>query len=208
MTDHELETLLNRGYETNGVEFKGAGKRTDFGFLAKVIPAIIDMANRRDGGVVVIGVDFRALDPVGLESDQLDTWGYDNVSTSVNQYANPSVSFELGTNLLTGKKLVVMEADEFANIPILCARDAHPPNVKSTLILRREACYVRSRHKPETSEIPSEEEMRDLLELAIDKGVKKFAARAENTGMFPRRQTPHPLPSDEDLFKKQMEDLA
>ena len=36
MTDQEFETLLRRGYETGGVEFKGPGKRTDRTFLANV----------------------------------------------------------------------------------------------------------------------------------------------------------------------------
>ena len=54
---------------------------------------------------------------------------------------------------------------------------------------------MRARHKPETSEISSEEEMRELLELAIDKGVEKFVRRAERAGLFPPMQ-PSPMPAD------------
>lgn len=94
MTDQEFETLLKRGYETGGVEFKGPGKRIDRTFLANVVRAVLGMANRRDGGHVIIGVDSESLDPVGLEEDQADTWTYDELAASVNEYASPSVSFD------------------------------------------------------------------------------------------------------------------
>jgi predicted HTH transcriptional regulator len=209
VTDQELETLLKRGYETYGVEFKGPGKRTHPAFLANVARAVLGMANRRDGGHVIIGVDSESLDPVGLEDDQADTWTYDELTASVNEYASPSVSFDLEVKVYQKRKLIIMRVHEFADIPILCRKDYHPTNVKKAApILRRGACYVRSRHKPETSEIPSEEEMRELLELAIDKGVRKFVTRAQKAGLFPPVQTSPLLPNDEELFKNQIEDLG
>jgi hypothetical protein len=78
---------------------------------------------------------------------------------------------------------------------------------KTGQILRQGACYVRSRHKLGTSEIPSEEEMRELLELAIDKGVMRFLARAEKAGLYRSIQSPPASPSEEELFRKQIEDM-
>jgi len=66
VTERDLESILAQGHETNGVEFKGPGARTDRSFPAKVIRAILGMANRRDGGLVMIGVESTKLDPVGL----------------------------------------------------------------------------------------------------------------------------------------------
>ena len=60
------ETLLKRGYETRSFEFKGRGFRTQAGFLNKVIRAILGMANQRDGGKVILGVESDPLDAVGL----------------------------------------------------------------------------------------------------------------------------------------------
>ena len=166
---------MNRGHEAYGVEFKGPGRRTDKAFLAKVIRAVLGMANRRDGGAVIIGVEDETLEPGGLEEDQADTWTHDALATNVNEYASPSVSFDFERKLYLGHTLVIIEVHEFAEIPILCSKPYNPTNVKGAdPILRRGACYVRSRHKPETSEIPSAEEMRELLELAIDKGVRRF----------------------------------
>jgi len=209
VTDQDLEALLNRGYETHGVEFKGPGKRTDHAFLANVARAVMGMANRRDGGHVIVGVESASLDPVGLEDDQADTWTFDALAVAVNEYASPSVSFDLETKVYLERKIVIVRVYEFEDIPILCRKNYQRSNVKNEPpILRQGACYVRSRHKPETSEIPSEEEMRELLELAIDKGVRKFVTRAQKAGLFPSLQSPTTAPGDEAFFKNQIEDLG
>jgi predicted HTH transcriptional regulator len=206
--EQEFESLLARGYETNGVEFKGPWIRTDKLFLAKVVRAILGMANRRDGGLVIVGVEESTrLEPVGLSDEQADSWmHHDDLLASVNDYASPSVRFDPELWTFWGKRFVFIRVHEFDDIPILCAKDYNEPG-KAAPILRRGACYVRARHKPETSEIPSEEEMRELLELAIDKGVRKFVTRAQKTGLFPTIQgTPAPV-SDEASFKKQIEEM-
>ncbi|NCQ32475.1 MAG: hypothetical protein GW802_34565, partial [Armatimonadetes bacterium] len=96
MTEGELRQAIAFGREQRGVEFKGPGKRTDRAFQAKVIRAILGMANKPGGGVVVIGVDDdgAALQPTGLSTDELSTWSsYDDLATSVSTYADPYVDF-------------------------------------------------------------------------------------------------------------------
>ncbi len=156
MTEQEFEGLFTRGYETNGVEFKGPGSRTDPTFLAGVIRAVLGMANRRDGGFVILGVESDSLDPVGFDEAGIEPWlVYDELSQKVNEFASPSVRFDLEMQGLRGRNFVVVRVHEFDDIPILCSRDYHRPGPgRANQILRRGACYVRSRHKPETSEIP------------------------------------------------------
>jgi hypothetical protein len=50
VTEEDFAKLLARGYESRGVEFKGPGIRTEKLFLARVVRAILGMANSRDGG--------------------------------------------------------------------------------------------------------------------------------------------------------------
>jgi predicted HTH transcriptional regulator len=207
VTELEFESLLARGYETDGVEFKGPWIRTDKLFLARVVRAILGMANRRDGGHVILGVEESTKpDPVGLSDEQAESWlNYDDLSASVNEYASPCVRFEPELHTFWGKKFVIIRVHQFDDIPILCAKDYNEPG--KAPVLRRGACYVRVRHKPETSEIPSEEEMRDLLELAIDKGVRKFVTRAQKAGLFPTIPGVPTRPSDEALFERQIEEI-
>ncbi|MGO9471162.1 MAG: helix-turn-helix domain-containing protein [Isosphaeraceae bacterium] len=207
MTEQEFESLMARGYETNGVEFKGSRDRTDKLFLAKVVRAVLGMANRRDGGLVILGVEESPkLDPVGLSVEQAESWlNYDDLSASVNEYASPSVRFEPELKNFWGRRFVFIRVHEFDEIPILCAKDYNEAG--KAPLLRRGACYVRARHKPETSEVPSEEEMRELLELAIDKGVRKFVTRAQRAGLFPSIADISAPPSDKAFFEKQIEEM-
>ncbi len=207
MTEEEFEKLLKRGYETRNVEFKGRGSRTHPGFLIKVIRAILGMAYQHDGGKVILGVESDPLDAVGFDEDEAKAWlNYDALASKVNEYASPPVSFDLEAFSYQGRRYIEILVHEFDDIPILCRRDSGQQG-KGRPSLRRGACYVRALHKPETSEISSEEEMRALLELAIDKGVEKFVRRAQRAGLFPPMQ-PSPMPADiEGLFKNQAEDL-
>ena len=207
MTEQDFERLLELGHETNGVEFKAQGKLRN-PYLAGVIRAMLGMANRRDGGLVILGVEPDPLDPIGYDDDQIQEWlNYDELAARVNEFASPCVVFEPKPLAYSGRKFVIIRVDEFAEIPVLCCKDYHrTEKSKEPPILRRGACYVRSRHKPETSEIPSEEEMRELLELAIDKGVRRFVTRAQRAGLFQFPSTA-PLPSDKDFFAKQIEEM-
>jgi predicted HTH transcriptional regulator len=209
LTSDDFNSHLNRGYETNGLEFKGPGSRTDKSFLGKVVRAILAMANRMDGGIVIIGVNETAGRPAaaGLTTEQAETWSkYDDVSSAVNEYASPSVRFELELVTFNGSSFAVIQVHEFLDQPILCCKEYYDAE-KKIVTLRRGACYVRSQHKPESSEIPSHQELRDLLELAIDKGVSKFLRRAQKAGIFVPIDLPTALLDDEKLFSEQIEDL-
>ena len=178
MTSDELRELIAVGHETRGVEFKGPGARTDTAFLARVIRALLGMANRRDGGIVVLGVndDHHNLAPVGLDVGELRSWASDEGADAIARYADPSIAFQLDTVDMGAMDFVVFHVDEFDDVPILCKRDY--PNV-----LRSGACYVRSKRKPETSEIPAHEDFRALLELATDKSLAKYVGTAERAGV-------------------------
>ena len=199
MTDEEFAQLLAFSHETSGLEFKGPGARSDRQLFARVVRAALGMANRRDGGIIVIGVEDtgESLNPVGLNDNDLDSWRYDYVADGIASYADPSVSFELEIKEHDSKKYVVLVIREFEDIPVLCKRSYQG-------VLRDGACYVRTRRKPETTEIPAQAEMRDLLDLATEKALRKFITQAQRAGMI---SSGTPLPDDRGLFDKQLEDL-
>ena len=118
------------------------------------------------------------LNPVGLSESDLDTWTYDNMANQIARYADPSVSFELEPKAYNGNSYVVLEVEEFSDIPVLCKRAYDD-------VLRDGACYVRPRRKPETSEIPTQVDMRDLLQLATEKGLRWFFALPTTCGASP-----------------------
>jgi predicted HTH transcriptional regulator len=212
MTDLEFEALIERGHETNGVEFKGPGLRSEKAFLAKVARAVLGMANRRDGGLVILGVNDNG-EMIGLNDEQLKEWqNFDVVSEAINHYADPNIEFDLEAISSNGKHSIILHVYEFTEIPILCRSDfqfsdKEKSSDKKTQILRKGGLYVRSRHKPETAEVRSEQELRELLELAVDKGLRKFVERARNAGLYPSSPPPLPPRTDKERYDEQLEDL-
>lgn len=135
------------------------------------------MANKRDGGVVILGVDDdnRTLNPTGLSKGDLITWNHDDLADAVARYADPFLSFEEAVMRRGDLSFLVLSIQEFEEIPVLCKKDF--PGV-----LRAGACYVRSRRKPETSEIPTQTEMRELLELATEKRLRRYIELSQISG--------------------------
>jgi len=197
MHPDELRELIAVGYEQGGIEFKPPCDRRNKEIFARVVRAVLGMANRRDGGKVVVGVldENRVLTPMGLTSVDLATWNLDDVMAAVSPYADPFVELDLRCVEMDGMLFVVLDVASFQDVPVLCAREYEG-------ILRPGACYVRSRRKPETSEVPSQSEMRELLDIAIDKGVRKFLARAHAAGLRASA-----LGSDTTEFDDQVRDL-
>lgn len=204
MMDEEFAAILALDYEPPGIEFKSPGLASDKHLFAKVARAVLGMANRRDGGRVIIGVDCSpgVVSRIGLIESQIQTWNYDHVASKLAEYAEPSISFELEEKENAGNRYVILEVKEFEDVPILCNKDY--PNV-----LRKGACYVRSRRKPETTEIPTQEDMRDLLDLAMEKRLRKYmtiALRA-GIGLVPLSIVSQLSPTDQKLYDKQLGDL-
>lgn len=141
----------------------------------KVARAALSMGNLRDGGVVIVGIDDHAATQMqpGLTETELSSWlDYDTVSVRINAYADPPLRFDVAAvTLRTNARVVVIEVHEFADTPHLCARDYSG-------VLRKGALYVRTRKLPETAEIPTSVEMRELLDLAMEKRLRAYVEAA------------------------------
>ena len=201
MTDETFAQIIELSHESSGVEFKGSGNLSDGRLVAQVVKAVLGMANRRDGGSVIVGVqdDEGSLTPVGVSANDLRSWTYDAVADQIARYADPAVRFEREVKEYEGNHYVVLEVSEFSDVPVLCKRAFDN-------VLRDGACYVRTRRKPETTEIPTQTGMRDLLDLAIEKGVRQFLERAERVGLSVP-QLIEPAASDQERFDEQLGDL-
>ena len=184
MTPDEIAWHLRRGEETQGVEFKApcSCNDRDKAALVKIVRAALGMANRRDGGAVIVGVDEvgkggnKALTPTGLSPEQLSTWDHDTVSGKLSAYADPFLAFTISTEAIDGANLVVLQVEEFEEVPVLCKKGYED-------ILRKGACYVRTRSPVGTSEIPSQTEMRSLIKLATEKSLRDFIHLSHRAGL-------------------------
>ena len=201
MTDETFAQIMSALRESSGVEFKGPGLLSDSRLVAQTVKAVLGMANRRGGGAVIIGVRETANSfvPVGLTDDELRSWNFDATADQIARYADPAVAFQLEIMHYGEKRYVVIEVFEFSDIPVLCKRYYNN-------ILREGACYVRTSRKPETSELPTQTEMRQLLDLAIDKGILQLVDRAERLG-FQVPQILASIETEQDHLDGQMGEL-
>jgi len=187
VTPEVLQELLRDPHEDRGVEFKGPGPRTDKAYFAKVIRAVLAMANRRDGGIVIIGVEDggERCTPVGLNQADLATWLPDDVSDNLAEYADPSVDVSCRTVSFEDKAFVVLQVREFEDLPVACKREYGT-------VLQRGAYYVRSRRKPESVVVWNQTDMRDLIELATEKRLRKYLELTSGAGASVRLEEPWP----------------
>lgn len=178
MTDEQFAALLTLPHEQGHVEHKGPAAFKEQPLTAKVVRAALGMSNRRDGGMIIIGVEDNQgqLNPVGLSAQQLTTWIHDHIADEFRRYALPSIRFDTETRHHNGNPFVVLTVHEFDDVPVLCQKQFIHPDSKQ-LILRKGALYVRPRGKPETVEVSTVEDMRDLLDLATDKLLRRHVAR-------------------------------
>jgi predicted HTH transcriptional regulator len=212
VTEQEFRDYIQLGHEQRGVEFKGPGPSSDPGLLAKVVRAVLGMANKRDGGRVIVGVDEvgTTVTATGLTSIDLATWRHDLVAEKVASYADSPVGLDGEPFRYEGRDFFVITVKEFDQVPVVCRKDCPDPAAgsrsgRSRLILRKGSIYVRSMASPGTTGEPTQAELRDLLDLATEKGVRRFLETAGRVGLAV--PGPTPVPSDDERYAAQAGDL-
>lgn len=179
VSQQDVEVSLLLGYESRSFEVKGPGTIRDKQYVARVARAAMAMGNLRDGGQVCLGIDNAQMAEMtpGLLPEQVAEWcDYDNVNDQFARYSDPPVNFRLHHfTLESGADVVVIDVEEFDVDLHICKKD-YPG------VLQAGQTYVRPRGKPQSSQVPSLVDMRDLHNLAIDKGVREYFRRSENAG--------------------------
>lgn len=204
MTEERFRALIAAGRESSSLEAKPGGLRTDPYVGARVVRAALGMTNHAGGGFIVIGIEERpdgTFDLVGIPTENLATWNHDDVSAMINGVADPHIAIETDVVISEGRTFVVITVGEFVDVPVVCrANGPTPPAGRQ--IFRKDACYARSRRKPETIEaITDSTTWRTLMELAATKGARRIL----NVIGFGNR--PAEGRNDAERFAAQREDL-
>ena len=194
----QFRELLNGGRETRSVEFKRGRPRTDSIAFAFVARAVLAMSNLQFGGWVLLGVEDDGH-ITGLSPSDLATWtDHDDVSASLNAYADPFIHVDIEHVNHEGLDCVALRVHEFAEVPVLARKDSAAKS-DGKIIIRQGACYVRARLKPASIEAPTQTEMRELLDIAADKMLKRFLTRAGAAGVLLT-----PTETDMQKFEKEL----
>ena len=198
MDSQELIQLIIHAREERNLEYKGNIKWNDLLSKASLTKTILAMSNIRDGGAIVIGVEQEGenFNLVGLSKENFDTFKQDDISSFVNEFADPYVEISVSRINYKGSKYVIIQVEEFSEIPVICKRDGKKG-------LKRGVIFTRPRRKIESVEIPSQVEMREILDMALEKHIRKFKKQFSRSGL----EIIEAEEFNNKLFNKQLEGL-
>ncbi len=182
--------------ESRAVDFKQSVKWK--GYRIKFAETIMAMSNLRDGGIVIIGASEENDDweLKGITDEDLATYDPDEMIDFVNKYASPVVNFDVVRHEVGKVQFLIISIHEFESEPVVCKR-AYDKD------LRRGTIYIRPLGKPETRAIQNAEELRELLDIAVEKKMRRFAGQIERIfGSMPSIQ-----PKDQEKFNQELGEL-
>ncbi len=188
----EILDYVNHGREERNLEFKERLDWANRRHQEKLIKCVLGMSNIRNGGVLVIGVRDDGT-VVGLNQDEARAYRQDGLCAVIDQFASPyaEVTVTVGHDGNPDRWFVVVQIREFEEMPVICRRDGQEL-VEGTI-------YTRSRRIHETAAIRREAEMREILDMAVEKRIRAFGRQAEAAGLSVSR-----APRDRDLFDSQV----
>lgn len=174
--DENVRELLRRPIELRNIEFKESQPWAEL--KLKIVKACLALSNIQDGGFLIVGVAETKgrFESIGLTPEHEATYEPDKVTEYVNRFADPNIPLRVQFVEFSGKRFLAIQVPEFLDVPVICKRSYDKE-------LRHGAIYVRSTRKPESAEISSQVDMRHLINLAVNKGLKKFVATARAAGL-------------------------
>ena len=180
----DLQFYIEHRKEERYLEYKCSMVWTgDDTTKVKIAKAMMAMSNLRNGGVIVVGMkEIRkgVWEPDGMTTQQVMSFSHDDIAQWVNDYAVPSVQFTIEPFMPDKNQFVIIQVREFDIVPTVCRKQK---TLGGSEALKNGAIYYRSNRKNESAAISSEEDMRELIGLAVDKGVSREVRRLRELGL-------------------------
>jgi hypothetical protein len=163
-----IRELIRLGNENRNLDYKGAFSWDQINSDEKceITKDILAFSNTRDGGAILLGVNDKTGVLEGLTEEQYASFDQTKFNSFVHRYTDPRHTSNVHRILIDEKRVVVIDVPEFADVPILCARDANSSVNQSKLILRRAALYMRT-DKATSEVIEDADAMRELLNRGL-----------------------------------------
>ena len=171
----DFSELIARGREETYLEYKEDQPWSTL--KSAIVKTCLGLANLRGGGYIVVGMSQRegVFQPTGMAMDHVLSYDEEEIRAQVNRYAEPFVDVRVDRHETDGKIFVVVTVQEFAEVPVICRRDGDG--------LRRGALYTRSRRQPETTLVDRPTDLRELLDLAVEKRLERLLQTFARAGV-------------------------
>lgn len=185
----DLQFYILHGKEERYLEYKRSMRWTDDTTKVKIAKAMMAMANLRNGGVIVVGMQETNRGiwvPEVMTPQQISSFTQDDIAQWVNDYAVPAVQFTAGPFAFNGNQFIIIQVQEFDTTPVICRKQK---TLGGGEALKAGAIYYRSNRKNESAPILSDEDLRELINLAVDKGISRHVSRLHRLGLIPAEST-------------------
>ena len=142
-----------------------------------LVKDILAMANREGGGVIIIGKKDSAGLAIDCSDEVIKSFDATKVHDKVKGYGRPEPSFNIHWEFSPeGTRAIIITVKEFVETPVICCQTVHLPEDRSP-ILREGAVFIRSTiGNAKTSEISTEQDMRNLINRALLKSRSKLTS--------------------------------
>lgn len=160
--------------ERRDLEFK-SGQAWD-ALKPGLVKGALALSNIEGGGYIIVGIGKSEGDmahrPEGMAEDVAKTYDHDKVPDHINSFADPPIGIEVRHFEDGGRFFVAIKVHESAAEPVICKKGGDK--------VRRGAFYYRSRRMPQSSPVASSDEMREIIDRAVDKALKKQRKRLQS----------------------------
>ena len=132
-----------------------------------------------------------------MDQGHIESFKQDEVTEYINdKFADPYIELRLTPLSRDNKHFLIIQVHEFGQLPVICKNNGLEN-------LKRGALYTRSRTKYETIQVRSQTEMREILDLAVDKEIRRLRSR----GLIVSAETAPSPKEDVYKFEQQREGL-
>ena len=157
--------------ERRDLEFK-SGLAWD-ALKPKLVRGALALSNTEGGGYLIVGIGKDKGDmahkPEGMPKEVALTYDPDRVPDHINSFADPPIDIEVRSFEDGGRFFIAIKVHEFATEPVICKKGGGE--------VRRGSFYYRSRRMPQSSPVTSSDEMREIIDRAVDKALRKQRKR-------------------------------
>jgi hypothetical protein len=173
--------------------------------IQEIIKSILAMSNTRDGGKIILGIEKddkeKRYSLKGMSEEDLKTYDQDLIFEHVRNFGEPEPKFQVLNIEYNNKNFIVFAVQSFIFAPIICR------NKRSLNQLKNAVIYIRT-DKPETKRITEPSEMREIIDLTIEKELDLFSVRMQRffktiSGVKLLKSTK----TDENKFQEELKDI-
>jgi len=173
--------------------------------IQEIIKSILGMSNTRDGGKVILGVQRddkeKKYQLKGMNVSDLGTYDQDLIFEHIRNFGEPEPKFQVLNIEYSNMNFIVFAIQSFIFAPIICRNNRNLSQLENAVV------YIRT-DKPETKKITDPSEMREVIDLAIEKELDLFSVRMQR--FFKTMSGVKVLKSakaDQDKFKEELKDI-